>query len=107
MISSKKLSWHRARLECLNLEGDYDLAIVDSLQVFEFLDSYQIGKYLEKQDLYGIVDMPQYWIGLYSRPDKKEFKWVDGTKVEFGKIGNQKPWHEDSPNVTFLFTVFI
>ena len=81
-VSSERLSWHEARFECLSLDGNYDLAIVDNLELFEFLKSYT-----------------NHWIGLYSRVGKRDFKWVDNTKVEFGKKGKQKPWGVSEPSV--------
>ena len=87
-ISTDKLSWHEARFECLGLDGNYDLAIVDNLELFEFLKSYT-----------------NHWIGLYSQVGKRTFKWIDNTKVEFGKTEKQKPWAPSQPNVRPLFSL--
>ena len=73
--STEKLSWHEARFQCLRLDGNYDLAIIDNRKLFDALKSYN-----------------NHWIGLYSQVGKKDFRWIDGTKIEFGKIGKQKPW---------------
>ena len=85
-LSSKKLSWKDARYECLNLNGNYDLATIDNLKVFEFLKDYT-----------------NHWIGLYSQKDIRDFKWVDGTKVEFGKTEKQFPWVASQSNVRLTF----
>ena len=58
------------------------MAIVDNLELFEFLKSYT-----------------NHWIGLYSRVGKRQFKWIDNTKVEFGKVEKQKPWGATEPSV--------
>ena len=81
-VSKERLSWHEARFECLGLDGNYDLAIIDNLELFEFLKSYN-----------------NHWIGLYSRVGKRDFKWVDNTKFEFGKVEKQKPWGVTEPSV--------
>ena len=82
-VSTDRLSWHEARFECLGLDGNYDLAIIDSLELFEFLKKYD-----------------NHWIGLYSRVGKRDFKWVDNTNVEFGKTIKQKPWAVTEPSVS-------
>ena len=84
-VSSDRLSWHEARFECLSLDGNYDLAIVDNLELFEFLKAYN-----------------NHWIGLYSRVGKRDFKWVDGKNVEFGKTFKQKPWAATEPSVNIF-----
>ena len=81
-VSSERLSWHEARFECLGLDGNYDLAIIDNVELFEFLKSYD-----------------NHWIGLYSRVGKRDFRWVDNTKVEFGKVEKKKPWAVTEPSV--------
>ena len=86
-VSIDRLSWHEARFECLSLNGNYDLAIIDNLELFEFMKKYT-----------------NHWIGLYSRVGKRDFKWVDGTVVEFGKTGKQKPWGSLEPSVRFINT---
>ena len=83
-VSKEKLSWHEARFECLSLDGNYDLAVIDSLELFEFLKSYD-----------------NHWIGLYSRVGKREFRWVDNTMADFGKTEKQKPWDSSEPSVSF------
>jgi len=80
-VSSERLSWHEARFECLSLEGNYDLAIVDNNELFDNLKIYT-----------------NHWIGLYSRVGQRDFRWVDGTKLEFGKIKKQKPWGASEPS---------
>jgi len=80
-VSTDRLSWHEARFECLSLDGNYDLAIIDNLELFEFMKKYT-----------------NHWIGLYSRVGKRDFMWVDGTIVEFGKTGKQKPWGSLEPS---------
>ena len=84
-VSSERLSWHEARFECLSLDGNYDLVVVNSLELFEFLKNYD-----------------NHWIGLYSRVGKRDFRWVDTTMVEFGKTGNQKPWDSSEPSVSLF-----
>ena len=86
-VSTDRLSWHEARFECLSLDGNYDLAIIDNLELFEFMKKYT-----------------NHWIGLYSRVGKRDFKWVDGTIVEFGKTGKQKPWGSSEPSVRYINT---
>ena len=81
-VSSERLSWHEARFKCLSLDGNYDLAIIDNLDLFEFMKNYT-----------------NHWIGLYSRVGKRDFKWVDGTIVEFGKTWKNKPWAISEPSV--------
>ena len=58
------------------------------LELFEFLKEYN-----------------NHWIGLYSRVGKRDFKWVDRTKVEFGKTFKQKPWAAIEPSVN-IFAIF-
>ena len=89
-LSSKKLSWKDARYECLNLNGNYDLATIDNLKVYEFLKDYT-----------------NHWIGLYSQKDIRDFKWVDGTKVEFGKAEKLFPWAASQSNVRFTFLFYL
>ena len=84
-VSSDKLSWNKARFACQSLEGNYDLAVVNNLELFEFLKNYN-----------------SHWIGLYSPGAKREFRWVDGSRLEFGKPVNQKPWGDNEPNVNYL-----
>ena len=81
-VSTDKLSWHDARLECLGLDGNYDLVVIDNLELFEFLKSYT-----------------NHWIGLYSRVGKRDFKWIDNTKLDFGKVEKKKPWGASEPSV--------
>jgi len=80
-VSNQTLSWHDGRQACASLGGDYDLAIVDTLELFEFLKEYH-----------------SHWIGLYSRKGKREFKWVDGTALEYEKYLDTKPWSHLEPN---------
>ena len=40
-VSTDRLSWHEARFECLGLDVNYDLAIIDNLELFEFLKKWQ------------------------------------------------------------------
>ena len=89
-VSSDRLSWHEARFECLSLEGNYDLAIIDNLDLFKFMKKYT-----------------HHWIGLYSRVGKRDFKWVDGTIVEFGKTWKQKPWDKSEPSVRCLVELLL
>ena len=94
-LSSQKLSWKDARYECLNLNGNYDLVTIDNLKVYEFLKNYT-----------------NHWIGLYSQKDKSDFKWVDGTKVEFGDLGSGRdenlfPWAASQSNVRFAFSFYL
>ena len=84
-MSNQTLSWHDARQACASLGGDYDLAIVDTLELFEFLKEYD-----------------SHWIGLYSRKGKREFKWVDGTALDYEKYLDTKPWSNIEPNVCYL-----
>ena len=85
--SNHTLSWHDARQACASLAGDYDLAIVNTLGIFNFLKQYD-----------------SHWIGLISREGKEEFQWVDGKgfggqlKV-FGQLG-LIPWSDTEPNVS-------
>ena len=81
-VSSERLSWHEARFECLGLEGNYDLAIVDSQEIFDCLKIYT-----------------HHWIGLYSRVGKNNFGWVDNTAFEFGTTEKQLPWGASEPSV--------
>ena len=81
-VSSEKLSWNKARFACQSLDGNYDLAVVDNLELFEFLNAYN-----------------NHWIGLYSPGAERDFRWVDGSKLEFGKVPKQKPWGRNEPNV--------
>ena len=81
--SNVTLSWHDARQACARLGGNYDLAIVDTEGLFEFLKEYD-----------------SHWIGLHSQKDKQEFQWVDGTAVKFEL--EEKAWAENEPNVSFL-----
>ena len=82
-VSTERLSWHEARFECLSLDGIYDLVVIDSLELFEFLKIYD-----------------NHWIGLYSRVGKRDFRWVDTTMVKFGKTGKQLPWDSSEPSVS-------
>ena len=68
------------------MDGKYDLAIIDNLELFEFLKSYN-----------------NHWIGLYSRVGKRDLRWVDNTKVEFGKVEKKKPWGVTEPSVRRYF----
>ena len=77
------LSWHDARQACARLGGNYDLAIVNSSEIFEFLKEYD-----------------SHWIGLYSREGKREFQWVDGAALHFGKELEGEPWSDMEPNVS-------
>jgi len=78
---NETLSWHDARQACAKLSGDYDLAIVNTQELFEFLKEYD-----------------SHWIGLYSPKEKQEFQWVDGTALDFGKKLEGKPWSAIEPN---------
>ena len=49
------LSWHDARQACASFAGNYELAIVETEELFEFL---------KKHD--------SHWIGLYSRKGNEE-----------------------------------
>ena len=51
-------------------------------------------------------NLTNHWIGLYSRVGKRDFKWVDGTTVEFGKRWKKKPWAPSEPNVRIYFFNF-
>ena len=87
-VSSERLSWHEARFECLSLDGNYDLAIADNLELFEFFKKYQ-----------------NHWIGLYSRVGKRDFRWIDNTKLEFGKTWKKQPWGVTEPSVSYDFLI--
>ena len=86
-VSSDKLSWNKARFACQSLDGNYDLVVVSNLELFEFLKAYN-----------------SHWIGLYSPGAKREFRWVDGSELEFGKTIKQKPWGGSEPNVNNRIT---
>ena len=77
------LSWHDARQACASFAGNYDLAIVETEELFEFLKKYD-----------------SHWIGLYSRKGNEEYRWVDGTALEFELEG--KAWADNEPNVKSL-----
>jgi len=81
MVSNHTLSWHDARQECAGLAGNYDLAIVNTSKIFEFLKQYD-----------------SHWIGLHSPKEKREFQWVDGTALDFGKDLEGEPWDVIAPN---------
>ena len=85
MASNETLSWHDARQACASFAGNYDLAIVETEELFEFLKKYD-----------------SHWIGLYSRKGKREFKWVDGTALDYEKYLDTKPWSNIEPNVSYL-----
>ena len=63
------------------MAGDYDLAIVNTLGIFDFLKQYD-----------------SHWIGLISQEGKEEFQWVDGKG--FGGQLKGIPWSDTEPNVS-------
>ena len=88
MVSNHTLSWHDARQECAGLAGNYDLAIVNTSKIFKFLKQYD-----------------SHWIGLHSPKEKREFQWVDGTALDFGKDLEGEPWDVIAPNVSYLYFI--
>ena len=82
--SNETLSWHDARQECASLAGNYDLAIVNTSEIFEFLKEYD-----------------SHWIGLIHREGNVDgFQWVDGKGLDFGEVEGKRPWSDTEPNVS-------
>jgi len=80
--SNETLSWHDARQECASLAGNYDLAIVNTSEIFEFLKEYD-----------------SHWIGLIHREGNVDgFQWVDGKGLDFGGQLKGRPWSDTEPN---------
>ena len=84
-ISTDKKKFNDARIACQNLPGNYDLAIVDNIDLFNALKGYT-----------------NHWIGLYAPAHQRTFRWINGQEVKFGKTWKKNPWSANEPNVSFI-----
>ena len=88
-MSADKATFEKARASCQGLEGNYDLAI---------LNSHALANHFAK------VVKEDYWIGLHDLNKEENFEWVDGTLSEF-KVG-EAPWESGEPNVSSELSLF-
>ena len=56
------------------------MLVVDNEELFEFMKNYT-----------------HHWIGLYSRVGKKDFRWIDNSKVKTNL--KEKAWGKNEPSV--------
>ena len=80
-------NWNDARKECKQHPGDYDLAIVDSKEIFDAVKKYASLK----------------WIGLHDMFSEGLSQWVNGQEIKgFGSKYYQYPWEKGQPDVRYL-----
>ena len=92
-FSDEKKTWSDARSACQSLEGDYDLAMVDTKEINEFVVS-QAGS-------------NNYWIGLHDMSHEGKFQWVDDSHFTFGTTFEEYPWGSGEPNNLVRPRIFI
>ena len=87
-----QLSWYEARDECKQHPGNYDLAIIDSQEIFDAVKEYASLK----------------WIGLHDMFSEGLSHWVNGQEIKgFGSEYYKAPWDEGEPDVRYLVCNYI
>ena len=94
MVSKEKKTWSNARAYCQNIDGGYDLVVIDDASEKDFLQEQ-----LTTQK--HITDVP-LWIGLKKNETSEDYVWVDSSLLQYGAELGKDPWEWQKPSKVFM-----
>ena len=91
---SKALSFVDANAYCHNEFHGSHLVVIGSHRENQFLQKYKKSHYEDEN----------FWIGLKENGNVKEYAWVDGSSLDFGRDLARDPWRINGQNSVRLIT---